>query len=1250
MSRTNTTYRNHFHNSDIMGIELSKYEPKTEDKGNGTETTTTQTAPNTRTQENNRQNPESGQAQTQPEVTEQREVTADDAELLRKHFNKQRMESGDKSAQGREKAKNQRKAADQIIRQMKDGQITPAEAVAQLENVLGVKLADISSGQQKQSEQSQKQKPETDEERRQKNRARAKYNDWKAIVADDAKGAKKINAKAEEILAKMDAGTLTPQEAFEQINDLLTRRTFHLRGMRARAQKDATFANDIKEYGISVTGDGKISFDSVSKLDNLINKFDQSGPEGNEGGLFFDENGDVIPEGEEYKPDTQSKAKERVRVVKRDDEQEGYEPEEEPEQESEEEIKAAQQELNALYKEWYDEYSAEEEPSAEMEAAQGDIGKIWRQSETEKGKPFSPKEKIEKIKARIEQYRQEAAKKESQPQEPTKPEKKTQPEPPQSKEETDGSEEDIDEDEIPDTTPEEENEDVDELVDKPEPQKEPPPKEETETEGELPPPTKITIKATASENGKITVTVNGKRSSIRAAVQDMLLADEVTIINKYGETYTKNRRSDKDDKSNGSAFKTRGGFYYRFEDDEEAIRRIANRDFTEENRYFTEAERDAMEAEKRRRYEERVSRTYKELKKLVDDKITDEKLKEQALKILGDLWIRKIVPSTARDEIEKLLALQTQKEKTPEELEREKIADELQKRVDEKITDKDTKAKAERFLANFKRGFISERETRNGIEKLIDPNWQEEKPIIHELPEFKTGTITEQDLKDLVSQAWDKEMEVELKYLFDDFKNDDGKDTASYYERMRDFFKRRADEQRRALQAKGTTPKKAPQSIKECKSIDDLAAYWRAKHNPNIVFEQELSQLYFPAVKEAFEGVEEVFKFYPDMWKKIQVVDAKAPTTFWGISHMRFSYSGYGLDMCLSFNKESFESAESVKETCNERRFVKNCSAKSLGAHEAGHALANGLLRRSGKLHPLRTVFGESSNINDSHLLFWASELLSPDKKTQLSKEELNKACREISDYALKGNGSETVAEAISDYITNGDKAAPLSKAIVQRIREALKGDTWRERKTIAQDKFTIYEKWNLTTATVAKWYDAHIAEVDEGKQTFEKLKSKAEYALYDRELADELSKIKSREEWEALLRSRTPNEEILEQDGLSDEKINELAKDSSVANVIKAFGGKIVNGKVQLDAQGKEWLRRHLENMINPTARFAVEAGADTETMNPVTDEKLNPVQKAVKNFCKRINVPIVFFKGDPKFHGKFENGVVYLNGNHLV
>ncbi len=184
-------------------------------------------------------------------------------------------------------------------------------------------------------------------------------------------------------------------------------------------------------------------------------------------------------------------------------------------------------------------------------------------------------------------------------------------------------------------------------------------------------------------------------------------------------------------------------------------------------------------------------------------------------------------------------------------------------------------------------------------------------------------------------------------------------------------------------------------------------------------------KLHFGSVKAACTGIESVIKEFPSAGmhlRELNVLDGGLMSTSSGYSR-------------INFDPKYFSSEEKIGAAITagvESGFYpKNMTIAGAGAHEMGHIVEDWLIEKYG---------GSAADVKSR--IFpekWILEAYAKVLQTFQKKEfkPLKQLQKEIGKYALK-NPSECLATAGSDYFTNKDKAALLSRFIWQRLKEEL--------------------------------------------------------------------------------------------------------------------------------------------------------------------------------------------------------------------
>ena len=463
---------------------------------------------------------------------------------------------------------------------------------------------------------------------------------------------------------------------------------------------------------------------------------------------------------------------------------------------------------------------------------------------------------------------------------------------------------------------------------------------------------------------------------------------------------------------------------------------------------------------------------------------------------------------------------------------------------------------------------------------------------------------------------------------------------------------------------------KAPEvknSLAECETTAEIEDYFNAHHKAKLQI-YEAHKLNISGIKEALKGIEATIKEIPaleDALISVTFGNQFESTTFEeGSSGDRFFDQNFVIQIAGHLIKSTGLVSSKLNRNNTEQKAT---FLFQTGSHELGHTahflttnrLGMQIDNYYGKLFAsykegkisaeeykkqCKTFSNSYYSVLDD-LVDWAYDSMQTDK----SLETLQK---QISDYAAR-NKKETVAESVADYIIYKEKAAPLSKAVWQKLKAALETDEFINYELLSHsleeaqkgrlDKFFGL----LNNKAVMAWYSTNKNKAQNNSQ----LRKFAEKMLADRELASELTKINSAPEWENLLQSKIPNEKILERTGeLTDEKIYEMAKIENISRAISSLGGHVENVIWYDDEKSRQAVQHFLENNLHPVSMYSLNLSGDknikiTQIDRFLAPEDLNSKQTAISQFAKNMGVPVLFFKGNKKFHGKFSNGLIYLN-----
>ena len=207
--------------------------------------------------------------------------------------------------------------------------------------------------------------------------------------------------------------------------------------------------------------------------------------------------------------------------------------------------------------------------------------------------------------------------------------------------------------------------------------------------------------------------------------------------------------------------------------------------------------------------------------------------------------------------------------------------------------------------------------------------------------------------------------------------------------------------------------------VLKCRNFEELKTYW--SDNYNVKIGDELSKLHFETVRQAMGGIEAVIKeFEPAVahLKEMRLLEVGLMSTV----------RGKGV---INFNPEYFSDMNRLLDELNAGAKVgyyhKNMSVLSVGAHEAGHILEDWLIAKSGDAKDVSLRIVPRKIVREAYK--HAIQTVAGKGKT------IGELKNQICTHALKENNSECLADAISDYITNGSNAALISIEIWRTLK-----------------------------------------------------------------------------------------------------------------------------------------------------------------------------------------------------------------------
>lgn len=202
--------------------------------------------------------------------------------------------------------------------------------------------------------------------------------------------------------------------------------------------------------------------------------------------------------------------------------------------------------------------------------------------------------------------------------------------------------------------------------------------------------------------------------------------------------------------------------------------------------------------------------------------------------------------------------------------------------------------------------------------------------------------------------------------------------------------------------------------IKETKDFISLEKYLNGKYN--ITVDRSVKKLDFKTCRSVLEGVETVFKDFPELSTNIREISTK----------------NRGVMCCsgdvIYFNPKYFADVSGFEEMCKNCSdngwWVKNSSPASIGAHETGHAVESLIISKCRYEYDWERIMAWNKGEISKKIV---SQALKNVKKTPYGKRKLNRdLMTAVSQYGATSK-KEVFAEAFADCFANGENANPLS-------------------------------------------------------------------------------------------------------------------------------------------------------------------------------------------------------------------------------
>lgn len=195
--------------------------------------------------------------------------------------------------------------------------------------------------------------------------------------------------------------------------------------------------------------------------------------------------------------------------------------------------------------------------------------------------------------------------------------------------------------------------------------------------------------------------------------------------------------------------------------------------------------------------------------------------------------------------------------------------------------------------------------------------------------------------------------------------------------------------------------------------------------NKDIFVSYEVEDLDFEATKEVLSGVDDVLVYYPQLKGTLASICVR------DLDDGILAVNQYGT---LWFSDYFLSSYTLAKESYNWKIGIhpKNSKFKSGGYHEMGHIIELYIVQHENtdKIDEDWIECKTAKNIVNI-------AMSRVEKLTKYENVSYHEMVYEIFSYAL-ANDSETIAEAVSDYFTNGDNSSTLSLYIIEELEKRM--------------------------------------------------------------------------------------------------------------------------------------------------------------------------------------------------------------------
>lgn len=218
---------------------------------------------------------------------------------------------------------------------------------------------------------------------------------------------------------------------------------------------------------------------------------------------------------------------------------------------------------------------------------------------------------------------------------------------------------------------------------------------------------------------------------------------------------------------------------------------------------------------------------------------------------------------------------------------------------------------------------------------------------------------------------------------------------------------------------------KSYHNIKDIEDFADIKTYLKERYD--VELSDDVKNLDFNNSKLSMQGIEQVMKEFPQSQSVLNKI---------GVGNSGVMCAS--LDGSINFNPSYYAKGKSLSSMIMGETtgfHPKNTGVVETGSHEMGHILELALIKKQGYEYKFQETIAWNECKKAKEII---SEACKSAKKTAEGKGLRNAQLKAaVSGYAQKDD-SECLAEAVADYVANGENASILSKEVWKILKKKL--------------------------------------------------------------------------------------------------------------------------------------------------------------------------------------------------------------------